>query len=425
MTTSKENLLLLLVLLLASLLVGIEVPEGIAYVAVAAVYGIVLTICFIRGRLGIAYNKTFLYLIGTLWAIFVLNVALNPTPISLLRGTSFIVFSALTLFVVPGTFSHEEFTDALSIVAVAVGLAAIPIGASTLLSGGSGFGVYATSGTLLGTGIEMPVLMSIFENPNYLATLSALGFVASFGLADGSRRREIAVLFGGVCLLSLVLSQGRAGFLALLGGGVIYIVYRIGGARVATPVVVLGVLSATLFFIFAVVSIGGVRVPESVLNNRQGLWSAAIAAISERPFFGWGLIDTPPILADHGAPTPAGHIFGTHNSYLRMFLISGISGGLLYLGAIVCALYRSIRVEENFQGSTGLPLALVVVVLIVHMFNGSTIFGLSFVSLFSALVIGYGQQPSTRVDLSMKYSVLSQKIPGRLRVKSLSETEDT
>ncbi|WP_193361385.1 O-antigen ligase family protein [Halococcus hamelinensis] len=417
MTTSKENLLLLLVLLLASLLVGIEIPEGIAYVAVAAVYGIVLIICFVRGRLGIAYSRTFLYLIGVLWAIFVLNVALNPTPRSLLRGISFIVFSALTLFVVPGTFSREEFIDALSIVAVAVGLVAIPIGASTLLSTGSGFGVYATSGTLLGTGIELPVLMSIFENPNYLATLSALGLVASFGLADGSRRREIAILFGGVCLLSLVLSQGRAGFLALVGGGIVYIVYRIGGARFATPVVVLGILCAALFFVFAVVSIGGLRVPESVLNNRQGLWSAAIAAISERPFLGWGLIDTPQILADHGAPTPAGHVFGTHNSYLRMFLISGISGGVLYLGAIGYTLYRSLRVEENSQGSAGLPLALLVVVLIIHMFNGSTIFGLSFVSLFSALVIGYGQQPSNRINITRKYSEISKKICRQLEVK--------
>ncbi|EMA38836.1 hypothetical protein C447_08438 [Halococcus hamelinensis 100A6] len=100
-----------------------------------------------------------------------------------------------------------------------------------------------------------------------------------------------------------------------------------------------------------------------------------------------------------------------------MFLISGISGGVLYLGAIGYTLYRSLRVEENSQGSAGLPLALLVVVLIIHMFNGSTIFGLSFVSLFSALVIGYGQQPSNRINITRKYSEISKKICRQLEVK--------
>ena len=414
MPTSRENVFLLLILLLGSLLIGLEVPKTTAYVAIAAIYGVVFLICFIRGKLGIAYNKPFLYLIGSLWMIFIVNLVLNPTPKALLRGSSFIVFSALTLFFVPGTFSREEFVEALSIVAVAVGVLTIPLGASAMLSGGDGLGVYSASGALLGTGIEMPVLTSIFGNPNYLAALSALGVIASFGLADGSRRRGLSILFAGICLVSLVLSQGRAGFLALLGGTVIYAVYRIGGVRIATPVVALGVVGAALFFVLAVVSIGGIGIPESLLNHRQGLWNAAITATGDRPLFGWGLIDTPQILADHGAPTPADNVFGTHNSYLRMFLISGIVGGALYLAAIGCALYRSLRLEEGFQATAGIILGLLVVVFTIHMFNGSTIFGLSLISLFSALVVGYGQQPSTHIHISRKYSeVVREKIAQR------------
>lgn len=380
-----------MVLLTVTLVPATGIPRMIAYGVVAVVYISVLVACYVRGELTIAYSRPVLYLTGALWAVFLLAFVLNPTPRSLLRTGAFIVFSGIVLFVIPGTFSQEEFFDSFSILATVVGGMALPLAAPAILFGGSEIGVWSGASFLAGTVIDLPALTSVFWNPNYLAAFSALGLIATLGFAREVQRQRFAAFCGIVCLSALLLSQGRAAFLAALGGVVLYIAFRAGGTRLATPLVIVGVVGSAVFFVLIFVSVFGVSVPVSLLNNRGGLWTAAVAAIGERPVLGWGLINTPQVLLDYGAPSSA----GTHNSYLRMFLMTGIVGGILYLAIVGVVLYRTLQAADRALPTSGVILSLLGVIFTLQLFNGSTLFGLSLVSLLSGIIVGYAQQPTS------------------------------
>ena len=142
----------------------------------------------------------------------------------------------------------------------------------------------------------------------------------------------------------------------------------------------------------------GVDLSTSLFNNRREWWRAAINAVENRPLFGYGLVDTPPILAEFGAPTPSGNTFGTHNSYLRMFLQTGIFGGVLYLALCGGVLVRSIGATSDGVAVSGVLLSLLGVFFTLQLFNGSTLFGLSLISLFGALSLGFNQYPDRRIE---------------------------
>lgn len=417
MNLPTEHHILLTILLGVALVPATGVPRMMSYGIVAVVYTLVLVTCYIRGELAVAYNRPTLFLIGSLWAVFLLVLILNPTPRSFLRTGAFIIFSGIVLFVVPGTFSREEFFDTLSIIATVVGGMAIPIAAPALLAGDSGVGVWRSSNSLLGSGVDLPVLTSVFWNPNYLAALSTLGLIALIGYTRDTRRRRFAVFCGILCLSALLLSQGRAALLALLGGAVVYVAFRAGGARLATPVIVVGVVGAALFFALIFVSVFGVSVPPSLLNNRGGLWTAALTAVGERPVLGWGLINTPEILLNYGAPTSA----GTHNSYLRMFLMTGIVGGALHLALVGVVLYRTLLFEDRSVPAPGVLLSLLAATFTLQLFNGSTLFGLSLVSLLSGIIIGYGQQPTSRIPVQ---EIVNSSVMRNIRDRVAENTQE-
>ena len=73
-----------------------------------------------------------------------------------------------------------------------------------------------------------------------------------------------------------------------------------------------------------------------------------------------------------------------------MFVMTGVSGGILYLTLCAGALFRGVQLmNEPTARIHFFPLSLLSVVLVLGVFNNSPIFGLNFVSVFSALAIGY------------------------------------
>ena len=380
------DVILLLCLLAAVLSAATPVPQRIGYLLATGTYAVVLAISFVRGRLAVRFDRVVLVPVIALWAVFLVEYWLHPDGTTLRTGT-YIVFSALNLFVVPATFPREAFIDALAVVSAVVAGIALPLVWFDVMYNGGLLGVWHSS----------KYLDSVLTNPNKLSALSAFGFVAMFGVARSRRRKWVAVVGGGCCLVGLAVSQGRAAALGVVGAVVLLGVYRLFGTRAVVGVTVIGIAGAAVLFRLALGPIGGIEATRGVseaFNNRGGLWSAAIRAILDRPALGYGLVDDGPILAAHGGPTPAGNVFSVHNSYLRMFLMTGVIGGVLYLLVCLAALVRSL---EAMARSTALDTAhvflpLLVVVLVIELFGNSPIFGLSFVSVYGALVFGYSQQ---------------------------------
>lgn len=410
MRDSTVGLGLMVCLLISSLAAGTPLPQMWAYLITAAIYGIVLLICHLREPLSVRYNRSVLYSIALLWVVFVVAFALHPTGKATLRIGSFILFSAINLFVIPSIFTREQFVDGLAIVSTMVAGLAIPLALPSLVAGKKGLGIWQMSGQIMGTHVTGPVLTSIFWAPNYLAATSALGLIALIGFSRVQRRRRLAVVFAVFCLIGLVSSGGRAATLALVGAVILYLSYWIGGTKAIIPVIVIGVVAGLFLFGLAFGSVFGLDLSASFFNRRSGLWGAAVRAVHDRPLLGWGLVDTPPILAAHGAPTPSGNTLGSHNSYLRMFVQTGIVGGVLYLVMCAAVLLRSVNATHDGTTVSGVLLSLLGAFLTIQLFNGSTAFGLSLISSFGALIMGFGQNPDREIELPTKVRQIYSEI---------------
>lgn len=388
---SFVDLGLLIVLLVASLAAGTTLPRMESYIVVAFAYFVVLSICYLRGTLGLRASSAVLTPLRVLWAVFIIVFLLTPTPRAALRLGAFMVFSVITLIVIPGTFSRETFVDALALVAAGVAALAVPLSQGSLLDGQLGSGIWNVLHLVIGTDFAIPVLTSIFVNPNYLAMLSAFGIIAAVGFGRTTTRRPIAFLFIALCTFSLLVSRGRAASLGLVGGVVLYIAYYLRGTKAVVPLISLGVVGGVVVFSVVIGASSGLPFTASMFSHRSEIWSAALRAIEARPLLGWGLIDTQRVIFEHGGPLIRGNMPGTHNSYLRMFLLTGIVGGIAYLALCSAIVYRAVIATRDKSVISGVLLSLLALALAAQLFGGSTLFGLSIGSIYASLIAGYSQ----------------------------------
>jgi O-antigen ligase len=111
------------------------------------------------------------------------------------------------------------------------------------------------------------------------------------------------------------------------------------------------------------------------LNGRKTLWQETVIAIQETSLLGVGFGNYTTVVND------------PHNSYLRMFLALGITGGVIYTIIIMRSILQSARQATNL-GTLSISLYLVAF-WYVQMLNSLTFIGISFHSAFISLLIGY------------------------------------
>jgi len=124
------------------------------------------------------------------------------------------------------------------------------------------------------------------------------------------------------------------------------------------------------------------------LSKRGVIWNGIIEAVLQQPLFGYG----PGIGADI-IYNYKGIRVGPHNSFLRLYLISGLIGGFAYVLFILFALIRS--VPEQLPSEKVVLYPVLVAIIIRHTFSGETIFGINALSVTAAIIIGYAIKQST------------------------------
>lgn len=371
------------ILLAASLAVSSLIPTMVGYVVILAVYALFIGTLLATDRFAVIYHWAVVPMVLLIWVVFALTTALDPTGAGLLRLGAFTVITGINLFIIPAAIDRATFHDVLAVTAGAFVLVGLP----TAFVGSYGIaGVvispWHTDLELLGVAFNTPV--SIFDNPNYLSSFAAVGAVAA-GARYSRSHAPLAAGLVGLNALGVVLAGGRAALLALVVAGGLYVVYRLFGPTAMAAVVVIGALGVVVGFAMVFGIIPGPSVITNVdLSGRRALWTAAHEAIVDRPAIGWGPGNDIRVLAEYAE----GHLNATHNSYLRMFLISGVLGGGAYFVltiAIVAIGLRNVRSEELFT------FLLLVAFLTIQLFSGMTIFGLSLLSILGALFVGYVQ----------------------------------
>lgn len=235
-----------------------------------------------------------------------------------------------------------------------------------------------TTTTLPVLGLEYPPLVSIFSNPNTLSFVCAISAISLLRQIefDTVSRILFAINVGG-----LYLSGARASILAFLAAIALLTVYKVLGTWATVTSSIAG-----LCIVFALPVLAIWELVPINLAGRQDLWRASYYAFLEAPLYGHGPSNLGQVIAPYVEKTSRVGV-GPHNSFIAIFLIGGVITGLAYL----YFLFESFRVSACFLDEpNGIVIHLLLVAtLIMAMFSGSTVFGLSTVSVVSALVAGY------------------------------------
>lgn len=325
-----------------------------------------------------------------LWAIFLIDLVLNPSFSALLRAGAFVFISLVVLFVVPKVISREQAYRAIGVVGAGCMLLGLPSALTDSNLQIAGVVLSSTTGAPLDpAGIIVHSPTAIFETQNYYRVLVAIGTVASAGVFYRTRSPWMLL----ACALNgagVYLTLGRAARYATIIAAGLAVVYLVAGRRALAGVTALGAFVTIIMFASALgvlPTIGPAATLHGALDTRLGYWSAAYETVMAHPVLGSGLVDTE---AAVGARYD-GNYTGVHNSYLRMFLIGGITGGVAYLALCVTALATAFRRVSERAPLALTTFCLIVMGLVFQLFAGGTIFGTSLSSVLWALPIGYAQ----------------------------------
>lgn len=361
-------------------------PDIYGNVVALLAYGVLCLYMYLRNGLKIAGDRSLMIAILFISILFVIPFLRSPGLSGLPRMLIFPTVILINFFIIPQSIPRETFYGGLSrltALCVLLGLPAVVLGS---------FGPIPSYGIIsdpLGLPIEISALTSLFTNPNTMGAIAVFGTLA--GIWEYYSTGSLVALFLAIVNISGVyLSQGRAAALALFVALFLLIVFSTAGYRSLVAVSLFGIVSAPILLLIKFGILPGPGFIQGVdFNNRIELWTAAYQAFLDRPLFGWGIGETPRAMISH-LDQQRFHGQGPHNSYVRMFVASGVFGGLTYLFICgKCALDRlwTVKTKRN-----AVEFGMVAAALIFHTFGGNSIFGLAIVSVIPAIILGYAQQ---------------------------------
>lgn len=192
------------------------------------------------------------------------------------------------------------------------------------------------------TYIERLMATGLFHDPNDFALILGVGIMIAlkFVVESGAWLKRLAWLgVTGILALAVSLTRSRGGFLALLAGLGIILLYCVGWKRS----IVIGALLLPLLFVF----FGG-RQTDIDLNDsgdtaqgRIHLWRDSLSLMQTSPVFGIG--------ADR-VEDAIGLV--SHNSYVQAFTELGLGGGILFVGALYVPIIAIARWRSGAEAPT-------------------------------------------------------------------------
>mgnify|MGYP000347918761 CR=1 FL=1 len=268
------------------------------------------------------------------------------------------------------------FVQNLSVLLVLIGLPAVIIGPYSLFGTTIGYPWQASLPILPGTWYP---LQSIYTNPNFLSAFILGGMLTalySYDKLDNSYSLFACLVSGGGLLLTQSRSAIFIGAFAIFG----YIFYKMWGPQIFPPVVIGSILLGVGGFFLLVFGVGPLS--QVSLSGRREIWQASILVLIEKPLIGYGPVPLGPIIE-----TKLGSSKPPHSSYIRMFLETGIVGGVSYIWTISTILYQHIRLPIDGESAIcfllGLSLATIMV------FETFTLSGIGSSSILASITFGY------------------------------------
>lgn len=370
------------------------------YVSTMVAYGGVVIVYGTIGLVGIVVlNETdvpaaiwAIATVGLIWGIYVAHLFLSVlsgsiTEDAFLRIPAFVLLTGINLFYMPILVPRRVFFAVLSRLSAAVILFGIP----TLFVDSYSLGIieitrWRSTAPIPLTSASRNVVTSFFINPNTTTFLAMAGFVSSVGEYLDKRSNVVRWLIG-LNGIGLVLANGRASIVGAVVGVGLLLTHHQFGKDVLSKVFLLGsgiTVVCTLALLSPIRSLDVVSAID--LTGRRQLWRGGVQAVLNRPLFGYGAGDTGEIMAPYVTGPLSG--YSPHNSYLRLFVETGIVGG----SAFVYFVWRTLAgtLNSRLKSINVTTFSLGIAIAITMFFQGFSLFGISLLSVVAAITFGYG-----------------------------------
>lgn len=305
----------------------------------------------------------------------------------------YIFVSGTCIFLLPRLVPKTVFLRLVSYLAtftILVGLPTFIFGPYSLLF--LEFDIYSGTYAVPILGVQLPQFMSFMSNPNPAGELAMFGLLASIVEYTYRSRYGIPCLF--ICGIGLYLINSSAAILGAIAGSFIYTLWRSDFMNYLGIIVISGISVASILYLMVLQLIPGPEFLTSLsFSNRVPIWLGAVEAIRDAPLLGHGPGDMRTIMN----PYVDGHLGAAiYNSFLRLFVTTGLIGGLSYL---VFFAYPLVNYPKVIRSSKSIIIYSMLLAFVVNeMFSGNSVFGLSFTSIVGALLVGYMYDDISRLQ---------------------------
>ncbi|PSQ53011.1 hypothetical protein BRD20_04755 [Halobacteriales archaeon SW_8_65_20] len=331
-----------------------------------------------------------LYMILTIWGMLLLNVfrlALQGevTLVIAARIFTYISVGAAMLFVTP--YKIRKYIVLISTARIAVILSIIGFPAVVwdfiFARGAGGFTRFSFIQSIPSGSVRVPALTSVFYNTNQLSFLLLVGLLAA--VWEHHRRQSILSIVQVILIaLGLYLNHSRG---AMLSAAIGLVIIELGRRSIKRRDMAMIIACTGVCAGITILSISIFQASPIVnLTGRMELWGAAVDAFYRQPVLGYGPRNTGQVIEPYvsGSRLSGKH---PHNAFIRMFLTSGVFGGVSYALLMWTPNIHGIQLSDSIDDV--IIVGICTSICINQMFEVYTLFGLRIQALASALFFGF------------------------------------
>lgn len=382
----KIDISFLLVLL--SGLISMEVqaqsvfPRYLGYSLVLISYIVLSMVIFTDREMEITSSARITWFFSPIIIIFMIHYLQSLSPTIIVRTITFIVFFMLNVLILPNIISKISFTYLVSRLGFSIVLFLSPIHIINILNTQNTPEIYFWPILFAMSSNPGVPALDYIGNPNYLAIILFIALMSSLYIYQlRNTKTEIIILL--IIFIGLFLTQSRGAIIATSFSLSSLIIYRYFGQPYYSYSIIMSVIGSLSLYFILIGLIPVTKITDFIhLSARDKLLWSSVNALKHNPF-GFGAIPTSDILLE---PYAVSDVAGTsaHNSFLRVFLTTGIVGGTCYLLFNIYSLIRLKSINDHpYIVSICLGL------FVAQIFNEFTMFGIGLTSILTAVCFGY------------------------------------
>jgi O-antigen ligase len=355
----------------------------LAYAPAALVYVVFLSRVLLFSSERVFFPRLFVIPTFVLICLYLTHgiLAVSSGSLSaLVKGSAFIIFLLVNVFVIPQQIKFSAFLKALTNVLFLI----VALGILTI---GIEFGFQNVIGRNLPYFQRpIPALTSIIANVNAFGRLAGVGFVASI-ISYNISRNNTYLLVGMILGVGTLASTARSSIIAVTGILILHSLFWYGKGRIAVYAIFISLIGG-IGVIGMVTLFTLLEQPLPItLSKRNIYWAGAIQVVLNSPLLGTGPVNTATHIGNYVSLTPR----TSHNSFFRMFVTTGTFEGISFLYLFYSGFrsgFASVFSSESNQTSVG-KLLLFYFVVIEMMLSSFSIVGLRLSSVIGAMALGF------------------------------------